>query len=75
MTEFAFVFCESVYATSTSPWHIRRLGPKGLRLTGGIDTPSLCNRVQKGWDLMVKISTAHLTHVCAECADAYRNRA
>ena len=77
-------FCESVMASGTSPWHIRKLSPAGLKLTGGIDTPSLCERVRPfgdktktnpgggGWDLNVRISPHHLEHCCPKCAEDYR---
>ncbi len=38
-----YAFCESV--TGIGRWHIRRLSEKGLKLGGGIDTPTLCKRV------------------------------
>lgn len=41
-----YAFCELVFATSLRPWCIRKLGKAGLKLGGGIDTPSLCGRVQ-----------------------------
>lgn len=68
-----FSFCESVHAGSTSPWHIRKLTDVGRKLGGGIDTASLCGRVDKGWDLEVEITEHHLTHTCAACAEAYRD--
>lgn len=76
-----YVFCESSTASSTSPWHIRKVSSIGLKLGGGIDTPSLCGRVRPigddlrgfgGWDLNVGISEHHLTHCCKACADAYK---
>ena len=77
-----FSFCESVLASSRSTWHIRRLTDVGRRLTGGIDTPSLCGRVKPqglngfgGWDLQTGPEPI-LTYVergiaCAACAEAY----
>ena len=74
-----YVFCESVHATGTSPWHIRKLGKAGLMLGGGIDTASLCNVVKPmqdggsgGWDLRVRITDHHLQHCCRDCGEAYR---
>ena len=64
------VFCESV--TGIGPWHIRKLSKNGLKLGGGIDTPSLCGRIRPlgdhtqervgggGWDLEVRITSGHL---------------
>lgn len=73
-----FAFCEGVWASGGSPWHIRKINPEvGLRLTGGIDTPSLCGRVTpkvNGWDLRVRITNMHLAHkggVCEGCKDAF----
>jgi hypothetical protein len=78
-----YCFCESV--TGIGPWHIRKLTSNGLKCGGGIDSPSLCGCVQVsgeclpngkrgwgGWDLDVKITPQHLTHICKECAAKYR---
>ena len=62
-----FSYCESIAATATSTWHIRKLTSKGRKLGGGIDTPSLCGRVTSGWDLAVPIGTAPGKHICCEC--------
>lgn len=72
-----FAFCESVHATGTSPWHIRRVGETGLHFGGAIDTPSLCGRVNppptsNGWDLEVRITEHHLSHACPKCVEEYR---
>lgn len=66
-----YAFCESIHASGTSPWHIRKIAETGLKLTGGIDTPFLCGRVTKGWDLNVRITPHHLTHCCKGCVKAY----
>lgn len=70
-----FTFCESVAAGSRSRWHIREI-PAGEapKFGGGITTPSLCRRVERGWDLEVVITEHHLGHACAECVDEYRAR-
>jgi len=67
-------FCEGVWATGAGPWHIRKLGPKGECLGGGIDTESLCGhvRVGQGWDLSVEITDHHLGHACKKCVELYR---
>lgn len=65
-----FAFCESIYATGTSPWHIRKLTSKGIKLGGGADTESLCGR-KMAWDLDVKITQHHLDHCCNKCSKAY----
>jgi hypothetical protein len=49
-----FSLCESVSASGHSPWHIRELSKNDrLKLSGGIDTGSLCGTVKTpyGWDL------------------------
>ena len=61
-----FAFCESMGATSTSPWHIRQLTDKGLKLGGGADTEALCGR-EMCWDLNVTITEHHLSHCCKKC--------
>lgn len=70
-----FSFCESVYAGPRSPWHIRKLTEVGRKLGGGIDTPSLCERVKQGWDLEVEINEFHLErNTCQDCLKEYRGR-
>ena len=53
-----YAFCEPVVAGPLAPWCIRPLTPAGKKLTGGIDTPSLCGRAKpvsepggNGWDI------------------------
>ncbi len=70
-----YSFCESVTATSRSPWCIRVLTEQGQKLGGGVDTPSLCGRVQpppkgNGWDLPV-VFTVHHPSACPKCVEAY----
>lgn len=64
-------YCESVYATGTSPWHLRRLTAAGRKLGGGVDTASLCGRVQPpyGWDLESKVDLLKGS-VCLACVAA-----
>ncbi|GAB2733873.1 hypothetical protein [Nocardioides pakistanensis] len=51
-----FAFCEQVWATPTSPWHIRAVGTDGLRPGGGIVGESLCCReLTGGWDIPTRI--------------------
>jgi hypothetical protein len=80
-----FAFCEPVSATATSPWHIRRVGPEGLKLGGGIPTPPLCGResVIRGWDLTSAVTAESVrlgstpregdgrVFLCRACTDAY----
>ena len=68
-----YAFCETATAGPRTPWHIRKLGAKGLKLGGGADTPSLCGRTV-AWDLKVEITEHHLEHNCRKCAEAYRAR-
>jgi len=69
-----YAFCESVLATPISKWHIRELTDKGLRLTGGIDSPSLCALINKGWDLDVPIDLKNIKryNTCLKCVNAYK---
>ena len=70
-----FSFCESVYAGPLAPWHIRKLTKVGKKLGGGIDTPSLCGRVKRGWDLEVEINEFHLdSNACPDCRNEYRKK-
>jgi hypothetical protein len=76
-----YAFCESVHAGALAPWHIRRVTPAvGLKIGGGIDTPSLCGMVKaaQGWDLNVRIRMNLLTpaadgstFICLACASLY----
>jgi hypothetical protein len=79
----AYAFCESV--TGIGPWHIRKLSAAGLKLRGGIDTPTLCGFVRPtedtssvrrgwgGWDLNTRITASQLEgeHCCADCRAHY----
>jgi hypothetical protein len=79
-----YAFCESTQAAALAPWHIRKLSEGGLKLGGGIDTPSLCEKLRPmgdhtatrvgggGWDLNVRITDGHLDHCCKDCAERYR---
>lgn len=71
MTNPSYSFCESIHATSTSPWHIRELTEVGRKLGGGIDTASLCGLIVRGWDLEVEITQHHFDRCCVKCAEAY----
>lgn len=68
-----YVFTESVAAGSLSPWHIRRLGARGLRLNGGADTPSLCGR-QMSWDIDCPVKGPALEEACKKCRAIYLTR-
>lgn len=67
-----YSFCEGVHASGYSRWHIRRLTGAGRKLSGGIDTKSLCDHVETGWDISVEITEHHLLNVCSACTKIYR---
>jgi len=81
--ETEFFYCEGVAASGRSRWHLRPVGPKGLMLGGGIDTPSLCGHLdpQKpfggGWDIQwrEKIVGQDLSSeiTCPRCLIAYKD--
>jgi len=61
-------------ANSYSKWHIRPLTKTGQHMSGGIDTPSLCGRVDLkfgGWDVACEINPQSMKHACPECARLY----
>ncbi len=68
-----YSFCESVNATGISPWCIRKLSSQGQMLGGGVDTDSLCGRIQSpfGWDLPVRVSLAH-PYACKRCLEVIK---
>lgn len=70
-----YSFCESVHASSLSPWHIRPLTDAGRKLGGGVDTPSLCGRVEvdKGWDLSVPFDAKNraMGSICQKCLEVF----
>jgi len=74
-----FAFCEPSFAGSLRPWCIRRVGPEGLKLGGGVPDGALCKRWScNGWDLRVRIRPGHFecranerATVCPECAAEY----
>jgi len=70
-----YAFCEAVTASGSSPWHIRELTPAGKKLSGGVDTPSLCGHVRPpyGWDLTPVVNLT-ITRACRRCADVLRAR-
>lgn len=65
-----YSFCETVTATGSSPWHIRKLTKTGQKLGGGADTKSLCG-LTVAWDLGVQLSTEHFGHCCNSCVWHY----
>lgn len=69
-----YSYMEFATAGPSSPWHIRELTEQGRKLTGGIDTPSLCGRTYNGWDLSVEMSPHHDSHTCLKCFREYQRR-
>ena len=70
-TEQQYAFCEPDTAGSLSKWHIRKLTDKGLKLSGGADTPSLCGR-EMSWDINVKVQVGPNGYVaCHKCTSIY----
>lgn len=76
-----FSFCEGVSASGSSPWHIRPLEKsQELRLSGGIDTDSLCTvvRAPSGWDCG-RFSAEAVRQdrrgfrICHRCKDLYED--
>lgn len=75
-----YSFCESVHASGASPWHIRKLDAAGLKLSGGITSNSLCDRVRMpyGWDLRTEVDSENVARlvagkaVCVICASVWR---
>jgi hypothetical protein len=48
----AFSFCEPVTAIAMGKWHIREVGPEGLKFGGGVPNDALCGReLRFGWDM------------------------
>lgn len=73
-TKEKFYFCEPVWATSTSRWHIRPTGPKGKMLGGGADTLALCGMVV-AWDTNPRVDAETVTRLvgdlCSGCVTAW----
>lgn len=73
MSERVLSFCEPVTATPFSKWHIREVGPEGLKLDGGIPNEPLCGRdLRHGWDLQLRVDAESLTRLrgdllCPNC--------
>lgn len=67
-----YSYCESIAATGRSAWHIRKLTKHGRFLGGGIDSKSLCGRIERGWDLAPPVTkkALPLDHVCQKCQTA-----
>lgn len=75
MPEQEYAYCETVNASGSSPWHIRKLGKAGLKLGGGADTDTICGR-KPSWDIQSPVCDATLRAgvACRECESEYRRR-
>jgi len=73
-----FSFCEPDTASSLSRWHIRRVGPEGIKTGGGVYVAPLCweeNRNypwRNGWDVGVEFDPRHFEHACPRCVEKYK---
>lgn len=65
-----FSFCESIHASSTSLWHIRKLTAQGRKPGGGADTKALCGR-DMAWDLQHPV-TPNEDFCCTKCSEMFR---
>jgi len=67
------LFCEPAMAAGPGRWCLRFVGEKGEMYGGGIDTPSLCGRVDpklNGWDIDVPVTQDRLDNpdiTCLRC--------
>jgi hypothetical protein len=69
MANSEYSLCESVLASGSSPWHIRKLSKKGKVFGGGADTRSLCGMVMS-WDMKNTIE-GNEDFCCKDCLRAY----
>ena len=67
-----FAYCETIWASGISKWHIRQLTERGKKPSGGADSPGLCGR-EVAWDLEVPITAKNLDpkYVCTLCRMKY----
>jgi len=72
------LFCEPAMVTGAGWWCLRFVGEKGEMFGGGVDTPSLCGRVDpefNGWDIDVRVTQARLDHsyiACTRCRAIFK---
>lgn len=64
-----YAFCETIHASSYTPWHIRQLTDAGRKFGGGADTPALCG-LRVSWDIPTPVNPI-LEHACNKCVEAY----
>lgn len=64
MTDLSkYAYCEPACVATAAPWCIRPLTVAGLKLSGAVDTDSLCVRVtvrMNGWDINRRPEAADL---------------
>lgn len=67
-------FCEPVWASGSSAWHLRLLEPgEEKKFGGGLTKPSLCGR-EVAWDLDTVVTptiAAENERTCRDCLQAY----
>ena len=80
-------FCERVNAGPASPVHLRRVGPEGTKLGGGVPGAALCGRdLRHGWDLPQQVTDDLVERgaalppgqpgrTCQDCVAVYRDPA
>ena len=66
-------FCETEGASSFARWHIRTIPDGKLRPGGGINTSSLCGKVNSGWDIECEFSKRYFPHCCPTCVFIWSN--
>lgn len=66
--EEGYSFCEAWRAATLSRWHIRTLTDAGIKIMGGTDTPSLCERGMS-WDVTPRAMDRD--SVCSTCVKVY----
>jgi hypothetical protein len=71
-TPLPLAFCEPVWASSSSYWHLRLLDPgEEMRFGGGLTKPALCGG-EVAWDVDSTVTRASLddAHICPKCREA-----
>ena len=63
-----YCFCEPAHVTGKGPRCVRILTDRGRKFSGGVDTNSLCGRIEApyGWDLHVAFDRTHPA-ICQKC--------
>jgi hypothetical protein len=64
-----YSFCETATA---SRLHIRSVGKEGRKISGGVETLSLCGcKISR--DLTVKVTAFTVGQACSKCRDIYED--